>query len=57
MMFNIVWSGKPAFWKKVDSLLREGIVTSTEKLLAFFLESSVKYLAGPPYEDATLVDG
>ena len=56
-MYNIKWSGKPAFWKTVNGMLEDAMEKSIELLPTFFISSSVKYLAGEPYEGATYVDG
>ena len=56
-MYNVKWSGTPSFWKTVDGMLHDAMKKSVERITAYFLNSSVKFLAGPPYEDATIVDG
>ena len=56
-MYNIKWSGKPAFWKTVNGMLEDAMTRSVEQLTSFFISTSVKYLAGEPYENATYADG
>ena len=54
-MYNIEWTKTPAFWKIANNMANQAMELSVELLAAFFLNSSVRYLAGEPYEGATRV--
>ena len=55
-MYNIEWTKKPALWKVANNLGHKAMAFSVEVLSDFFISSSVKYLAGEPYEDPTVVN-
>ena len=56
-MYNIERTKTPVLWKVANNMAHQAMELSVELIAAFFLSSSVKYLQGEPYEDATRVDG
>lgn len=53
---QIHWVKKPLVWKMLHGILEKDWRILNGKFPSYFIESSVDYLKGPPYENATYVD-
>ena len=57
-LYNIKWLSRPFNWTWVQGILDESIEEAVDEMPPFFLSSSVKFKkGGPPFEDATSIDG
>ena len=50
------WTVKPWNWRSIQGLADRKIDQLAQKIPPWFQQAALKYLAGPPYEDAIYVD-